>query len=39
MIPSAFEYHRPADVRSAVSILHEFGDEARVLAGGYNQFR
>ncbi|MEY8097749.1 xanthine dehydrogenase family protein subunit M [Falsihalocynthiibacter sp. S25ZX9] len=36
MIPSAFEYHRPADVKSAVGILHEQGDEARVLAGGHS---
>jgi aerobic carbon-monoxide dehydrogenase medium subunit len=36
MIPSAFEYHRPADVKSAVVILHEQGDEARVLAGGHS---
>jgi carbon-monoxide dehydrogenase medium subunit len=36
MIPSTFEYHRPADVKSAVGILHEQGDEARVLAGGHS---
>jgi carbon-monoxide dehydrogenase medium subunit len=36
MIPSAFEYHRPADVKSAVGILHDQGDEARVLAGGHS---
>lgn len=36
MIPSAFEYHRPTDVKSAVNILHEQGDEARVLAGGHS---
>ncbi|MCR8725081.1 FAD binding domain-containing protein [Frigidibacter sp. ROC022] len=36
MIPSAFEYHRPADVKSAVGILQAQGDEARVLAGGHS---
>jgi len=36
MIPAMFEYHRPADVKSAVSLLHEHGDEARVLAGGHS---
>lgn len=36
MIPSGFEYHRPADVASALSILEEHGDEARVIAGGHS---
>ncbi|SDY64448.1 FAD binding domain-containing protein [Citreimonas salinaria] len=36
MIPSAFEYHRPADVASAVKLLAELGDDARVLAGGHS---
>ena len=36
MIPSAFEYHRPADIKSAVNVLQEEGDEARVLAGGHS---
>jgi len=36
MIPAMFEYHRPTDVKSAVSLLHEHGDEARVLAGGHS---
>ncbi|GAA6181633.1 xanthine dehydrogenase family protein subunit M [Shimia sp. NS0008-38b] len=36
MIPAGFEYHRPADVESAVSILQEHGDEARVIAGGHS---
>lgn len=36
MIPSAFEYHRPADVKSAVGVLQQYGDEARVLAGGHS---
>lgn len=36
MIPAGFEYHRPSDVASAVSILQEYGDEARVIAGGHS---
>lgn len=36
MIPSGFEYHRPADVASALSILQQHGDEARVVAGGHS---
>lgn len=36
MIPAAFEYHRPADITSAVGLLQRLGDEARVLAGGHS---
>ncbi|MGR3493775.1 FAD binding domain-containing protein [Citreimonas sp.] len=36
MIPSAFEYHRPADVAGAVKLLAELGEDARVLAGGHS---
>ncbi len=36
MIPSAFEYHRPTDVLTAVGLLNDHGDEARVLAGGHS---
>jgi len=36
MIPAGFEYHRPGDIASAISILQEHGDEARVLAGGHS---
>jgi carbon-monoxide dehydrogenase medium subunit len=36
MIPARFEYHRPADVASALALLGEHGDEARVLAGGHS---
>ena len=36
MIPAAFEYHRPADLASALAILSEHGDEARVVAGGHS---
>ncbi len=36
MIPAGFEYHRPTDVESAVQLLTEHGDEARVIAGGHS---
>ena len=36
MIPARFDYHRPADVASALALLGELGDEARVLAGGHS---
>ncbi|WP_353475977.1 xanthine dehydrogenase family protein subunit M (plasmid) [Salipiger sp. H15] len=36
MIPAGFEYHRPADLASAVALLQEHGDEARVVAGGHS---
>ena len=36
MIPSGFEYHRPGDIASAIGILQQHGDEARVIAGGHS---
>lgn len=36
MIPAGFEYHRPADLTSAIGILQQHGDEARVVAGGHS---
>ncbi len=36
MIPAAFDYHRPADIASAVALLQELGDDARPLAGGHS---
>lgn len=36
MIPAAFEYHRPADIASAISLLNELGDDARAIAGGHS---
>jgi carbon-monoxide dehydrogenase medium subunit len=32
--PSAFEYHAPETVDEAAGLLAEFGDDAKVLAGG-----
>ena len=34
MKPAPFEYHAPATVDEVVELLHELGDEAKVLAGG-----
>ena len=34
MKPPQFEYERPGDLEEALTILHEHGDEAKVLAGG-----
>lgn len=36
MIPAAFDYHRPTDLSSVVSLLETHGDEARVIAGGHS---
>jgi carbon-monoxide dehydrogenase medium subunit len=34
MIPGQFSYHAPATIPEAVALLGEYGDEAKVLAGG-----
>lgn len=34
MKPAPFEYHAPETVTDAAGLLREFGDEAKVLAGG-----
>ena len=34
MLPSRFEYHRPDSLDEALQLLTEYGDEAKVLAGG-----
>lgn len=34
MLPSSFEYHRPATVDEALDLLSSLGDDAKVLAGG-----
>ena len=36
MIPAAFDYHRPTDLNSVISLLQEHGDDARVIAGGHS---
>ena len=34
MLPSRFEYHRPATIDEALELLATYGDDAKVLAGG-----
>ena len=34
MLPSSFEYHRPATLDEALGLLATYGDDAKVLAGG-----
>jgi aerobic carbon-monoxide dehydrogenase medium subunit len=34
MYPAAFEYLRPSSVSEALALLHQYGDDAKLLAGG-----
>lgn len=36
MIPGSFDYHKPATLEEALSLLKEFGDDAKVLSGGHS---
>ncbi|MEL7531876.1 MAG: xanthine dehydrogenase family protein subunit M [Bacteroidota bacterium] len=36
MIPNNFEYHRPSSVQEALGMLSQYGDEAKILAGGHS---
>ena len=36
MIPRQFEYHAPQSVAEAVALLKEYGDSAKLLAGGHS---
>ena len=36
MIPSAFKFYKPENLEKAVSIMEDYGDEARVIAGGHS---
>jgi len=36
MIPATFEYHRPTTIDDAVKLLAQYGDDARVMAGGHS---
>lgn len=36
MISGPFVYHRPQSVAEVNALLSQFGDEARVLAGGHS---
>jgi carbon-monoxide dehydrogenase medium subunit len=36
MFPSPFEYHRAATIPEAIALLTQYGDDAKVLAGGHS---
>lgn len=36
MIPCEFEYHAPKTIPDALGLLDQFGDEAKLLAGGHS---
>jgi len=36
MIPEAFDYSAPSTLEEAFSLLQEFGDDAKILAGGHS---
>jgi len=36
MIPREFEYHAPKNVSDALGLLAQFGDDAKLLAGGHS---
>ncbi len=36
MIPPSFEYFTPSSLPEAIALLHEHGDDAKVLAGGHS---
>lgn len=35
-VPAVFDYHRAATVEEAIALLQQYGDEAKVLAGGHS---
>ncbi len=36
MIPAPFDYHRPESMEGVMSLLQQYGDDARVMAGGHS---
>lgn len=36
MIPGTFEYHAPTSVADAVSMLGQYGEDAKIIAGGHS---
>jgi carbon-monoxide dehydrogenase medium subunit len=36
VIPRAFEYHAPRSLSDAIALLKQYGDEAKLLAGGHS---
>lgn len=35
-VPAAFDYHRAKTVDEAIALLQQYGDEAKILAGGHS---
>ncbi len=35
-VPAAFDYHRATTVDEAIALLQQYGDEAKILAGGHS---
>ena len=36
MFPASFEYHRATSIKEALGLLKQFGDDAKLLAGGHS---
>lgn len=36
MIPPVFDYHAPQSLEEALSLLREYGDDAKILSGGHS---
>ena len=36
MIPAPFDYFSPSTVKEAIALLHQYGDDAKILAGGHS---
>ncbi len=35
-VPAAFDYHPATSVDEAIALLQQYGDEAKLLAGGHS---
>lgn len=36
MIPQSFQYESPGSLQEAIQLLHQYGDEAKILSGGHS---
>jgi aerobic carbon-monoxide dehydrogenase medium subunit len=36
MIPQTFQYESPQTLQEAIALLHQYGDEAKILSGGHS---
>ena len=36
MIPQSFQYESPGTLDEAIELLHQYGDEAKILSGGHS---